>query len=158
MDSDKYERQGVRAFNANYSSESCRYKDPKIRSAWQRGYDRAAQAHARREAESKRVRWESYGDNRWANPPRAASEYYLRGDAPHIIVHGQSYTPGAWFVSCHKWGIDSERLEAVDPEDAKREAIVVVTRMARERVAKLEAIATIDGGLRSAADESEAES
>jgi ribosome modulation factor len=123
----KYREQGARAFTSNQTRESCRYKAADIVREWTAGWD-DAQA---RTAESKRKaaipRWEEYGSRGWGPDRTPPTEYCLSGDAPRIIVHHKQYEDQTvWFVSCHGYGIEDERLGAYDSVTAKRQAILRV--------------------------------
>jgi hypothetical protein len=92
----------------------------------------------------------NYKDPRWQTA-RSGREMTLSGDAPRITVHQHIDRPGAWLVSAHEFGIDSAFVvrvaEISDPAAIQALAVRTVRRILAERMAKIDAVADVDGYL-----------
>lgn len=64
--------------------------------------------------------------------PKAWSLHLKKSDT-ELTLHRHTHSPGTWFVTCRKIGLDTRQLSSLDAEDAKDEAIAV----ARQKVDSL---------------------
>lgn len=135
--------------------ESCRYRAADIREQWIAGWDERDEKIAADKRREAIPRWETQRRGYQSDAPIVESR--LRGHAPAITVHRQSYSPGVWFVSAHQWGIQDRRLgtdeELPDIGDVQREAIRVVRHILADRMMSLDRVADEDGALKGPASE-----
>jgi hypothetical protein len=145
----RYRAQGERAFKNNETRESCRFKAADIVREWTAGWDAAKARRGEAQRKAAIPRWEAYGARGWGENATPPTAYYLKGDAPSLVVHRQQYSDDAtaWFVSEHRFGIEGVALGTTDPDEAKRLAVLKVRAILQERDEALRAISCFSGAL-----------